>query len=139
MYLISQNKKSISALELSRHCGIGYTSACLIKQKIIHAFLQAEQYNPLAGVVHINDGYLGGKRQGIRGRGAHGKTTFITEISLVNGRPTQLKLSIVPVLLDPVSVIGRKQHYQDRAGCTQMAYRGLQGSSRIKSYIRLLI
>ena len=96
MYLISQNKKSISALALARHCGISYNSAWLIKQKIMHAFLQAEQHNPLAGVVHVDDGYLGGKRQGIRGRGAHGKTPFITALSLVNGRPAQLKLSIVP-------------------------------------------
>ena len=62
----------------------------------MHAFLQAEQNNPLAGVVHVDDGYLGGKRQGVRGRGAHGKTGFINALSLVNGRPAQLKLSIVP-------------------------------------------
>ena len=59
-------------------------------------FLHAEQQNPLSGVVHIDDGYLGGKRQGIRGRGAHGKTPFVTALSLVNGRPDQLKLTIVP-------------------------------------------
>ena len=62
----------------------------------MHAFLQAEHHNPLASVVHVDDGYLGGKRQGIRGRGAHGKTPFITALSLINGRPAQLKLSIVP-------------------------------------------
>ena len=103
-------------LALARHCGIGYNSAWLIKQKIMHAFLQAEQHNPLAGVVHVDDGYLGGKRQGVRSRGAHGKTPFITALSLVNGR---------------------KLHYQDRVRCTQIAYRDLQGSSRMKSLIGL--
>ena len=62
----------------------------------MHAFLQAEQHNPSAGIVHVDDGYLGGKRQGIRGPGAHGKTQFINALILVNGRPAQLKLSIVP-------------------------------------------
>ena len=50
----------------------------------------------MAGVVHVDDGYLGGKRQGIRGRGAHGKTPFITVLSRVNGWASQLKRSIVP-------------------------------------------
>ena len=62
----------------------------------MHAFLLAEQHNSLAGVVHVDDGYFGGKRQGVRGRSAHSKRPFITALSLVNGRPAQLKLCIVP-------------------------------------------
>ena len=62
----------------------------------MHAFLQEEHPNPLVGVVHIDDGYLGGKHQGIRGRGAHGKTAFMNALSLTNDRPAQLKRSIVP-------------------------------------------
>ena len=95
LYLISQNKKSISALAWSRHCGISYNSGWLIKQKIMHAFLQAEQHKPLSGIVHINNDYLGGKRQGISDCGARGKIPFITAWNGVNGRPDQLKLPIV--------------------------------------------
>ena len=78
-------QKSMSARALYRHCGMSYNSAWLIKQKIMHAFLQAEQHNPLTSLVHVDDGYLGGKRQDIRSRGVHGKTPFITALSLVNG------------------------------------------------------
>ena len=53
----------------------------------MHAFLQAEHHHPLTGVVHVDDGYLGGKRQGIRGRDTHGKTLFINLLSLTNGGP----------------------------------------------------
>ena len=49
----------------------------------MHAFLQVEHHNLLAGVVHVDDGYLGGKRQGIRAHGS-GRTPFITALSLVN-------------------------------------------------------
>ena len=62
----------------------------------MHAFLQVEHHNLLDGVVHVDDGCLGGKRQGIRGRVAHGRTPFITALNLVNSRSAQLKLSIVP-------------------------------------------
>ena len=90
----------------------------------MHAFLQVEQHNPLAGVVHVDDGYLGGKHPGIRGRGAHGKTAFITALSLVNGRPAQLKLSIVPRFTDHISTA---QTALSAQWCTQIVYRGLQG------------
>ena len=89
------------------------------------AFLQAEHQNPLASLIHVDDGYLGGKRHGIRVRGAHGKTPFITTLSLVNGRPAQLKLSIVRTLLVRVSVTEQKPHYQEHVRCTQIAYQGL--------------
>ena len=141
---VSKSKRSahtsiFSALVLSRTCGIIYNSAWLIKQKIIHAFLQAAQHNPLAGVVLVDDGYLGGKRQGIRGRGAHGKTPFITALSLVNGQPAQLKLSIVPSFTR--SSIGNWAQTALSGPCTVYSngLSGFQGSSRIKSYIRLLI
>ena len=52
--------------------------------------------NPLAGVVHVDDGYLGGKRQGHQRPWAHGKMLFTNVLSLVNGRPAQLKRCIVP-------------------------------------------
>ena len=43
----------------------------------MHTLLQAEQYNSLSGIIHIDDGYFGGKRQGSRDCGEHGKTPLI--------------------------------------------------------------
>ena len=88
-------QKSMSVRAISRHGDMSYNSVWLIKQKIMHAFLQAKQHNPLASVMHVDDGCLGGKRQG-SGHGAHGKVRFITALSLVNGPSAQLKRCIVP-------------------------------------------
>ena len=74
LYLITQSKKSLSSLALMRYLGLSYNSAWLLQQKIIHALKQDDEQYTLTGVIHVDDGYLGGYRSGIRGRGAEGKT-----------------------------------------------------------------
>ena len=96
IYLITQNKKSVSSLYLTRYLGVSYQTAWLLHQKIIEAMRQQEQTNLLQGIIHVDDGYLGGRKSGVRGRGASGKLPFITALSFKNNKPHQLKLSLVP-------------------------------------------
>ena len=95
MYLITQSKKSLSSLQLMRHLGVHYSTAWLLQQKIIEGMSQHEQTNILQGVVHVDDGYIGGRQSGVRGRGAAGKIPFITALSFKNNKPDQLKLSLL--------------------------------------------
>ena len=95
LYLITQSKKSLSSLALMRHLGLSYNSAWLLQQKIIHALNQHDQQQQLVGIIHVDDGYLGGHRSGIRGRGAAGKTPFIAALSFQKNKPFHLKLSPV--------------------------------------------
>ena len=66
-----------------------------MQQKIIHALNQDDQQHKLEGVIHVDDGYLGGHRSGVRGRGTAGKTPFIAALSFHKNKPFHLKLSPV--------------------------------------------
>ncbi|MBU2714435.1 IS1595 family transposase [Zooshikella harenae] len=96
-YLISQDKKGISAIELHRHLGISYQSAWRMKQKIMQVMKEREEAKLLSGFIEVDDAYLGGERTGCkRGRGADDKTPFIAAVETTSeGQPVRIKLSIL--------------------------------------------
>jgi transposase-like protein len=97
MYLLTQSKNGISALELSRQIGVSYNAGWRIKHKLMQVMLERGSTEKLSGRIEIDDSYLGAKRvRGKRGRGAGGKTPFIAAVE--NGhksRPQRIKLSKV--------------------------------------------
>ena len=95
LYVITQSKKSLSLLALMRHLGLSYNSAWLLQQKIIHALNQDDQQHKLEGIIHVDDGYLGGHRSGVLGRGSAGKTPFIAALSFHKNKHFHLKLTPV--------------------------------------------
>ena len=97
MYLISQDKKGVSAMELHRHLGISYNAAWLMKQKIMQVMLERDDKKQLSGRIEMDDAYLGGERTGCkRGRGAAGKTPFVAAVETTdNGDPVRIKLNVV--------------------------------------------
>ena len=96
LYLITQSKKSLSSLELMRHLGLSYNSAWLLQQKIIHALNQEDQQHKLEGIIHVDDGYLGVHRSGIRGRGATGKTPFTDYCCIIFSQKQTFPSQVVP-------------------------------------------
>ena len=66
-------QKSISSLSLMRQLGVQYNTAWVLHQKIMHTRQQDDDKCRLQGIIHVAGGYLGGKRSGVRGRGAKGK------------------------------------------------------------------
>ena len=97
MYLMTQNKKGISAMALHRQLGISYNAAWRMKHKLMQVMLERDEGKPLTGFIEVDDAYLGGERSGgKRGRGAAGKTPFIAAVeTTATGQPTRIKLSIV--------------------------------------------
>ena len=98
IYLLTQSKNGISALDMSRQLGICYNSAWLMKHKLMQAMLEREQGRPLAGVIQIDDAYWGGRRRGYkRGRGTRGKTPFIAAVATdpTSGIPTAMRMDRV--------------------------------------------
>jgi len=89
LYLLTQSKTNVSALELTRHLGVCQRTAWRIKHKIMEAMSRQDAARQLRGFVEIDDAYLGGERNdGIRGRGASGKQPFIIAVSTDRaGRP----------------------------------------------------
>ena len=76
IYRMSQGKKGISALQLSKEIGVGYPTAWLMQHKIRKAMADQEQGRRLSGLVEVDEGYVGGaeKGQGRLGRGAKRKS-----------------------------------------------------------------
>ena len=92
IYLLTQSKNDISALELSRQLGVKYDTAWAIKHKLMAAMQDRNKAYKLKGDVQIDDAYLGGERQGTPGRGAAGKTPFLAAVETRDGKPFYIKL-----------------------------------------------
>ena len=96
IYLVTQSKNDISALELSRQLGVTYDTAWIVKQKLMAAMGERNKAYKLKGSVQIDDAYLGGERKGTSGRGAEGKTPFLAAVETRDGKPAFIKLRLVP-------------------------------------------
>lgn len=98
IYLLTQSKNGISALEMSRQLGICYNSAWLMKHKLMQAMLEREQGRSLDGVIQLDDAYWGGRRRGYkRGRGTRGKTPFVAAVATdpASGKPLTMRMDRV--------------------------------------------
>ena len=96
IYLVTQSKNDISALELSRQLGVKYDTAWTLKHKLMAAMQERNRNYKLKGAVQIDDAYLGGERRGTPGRGAAGKTPFLAAVETRDGKPFYIKLRLVP-------------------------------------------
>jgi len=74
IYRMSQGKKGISALQLSKEIGVSYPTAWLMQHKIRQAMADREQGRRLRGLVEMDEGYVGGVEKGRTGRGAQSKS-----------------------------------------------------------------
>lgn len=117
-YLISQDKKGVSAMELHRHLGISYNAAWRMKHKVMQVMLERDHDKPLSGFIELDDAYLGGERRGgKRGRGATDKTPFVAAVETTEeGHPINIKLSVVDGFRSTEIEKWSKQHLSE--GCT---------------------
>ena len=96
IYLLTQSKNDVAALELMRQLGVRYDTAWLVKQKLMAAMLERNRQRPLAGEVQIDDAYLGGEKKwcegGKRGRGSPNKIPFLAAVATREGRPVAVHL-----------------------------------------------
>ena len=93
IYLLTQRKNGISALQLSRDLGVKYDTAWRLKHKLMQVMLERGQRHLLGGRIEIDDAYLGGEQAGKRGRGSENKIPFIAAVETTHdGRPMKLHL-----------------------------------------------
>ena len=98
IYHLTQSKGGVSSIELGRRLGVKQGTAWLMKHKLMRAMAAREAAKPkLAGLVEVDDAYLGGERPGgKRGRGAAGKTPIVAAVETTPERkPRRLRLSVV--------------------------------------------
>ena len=98
IYLISQAKTGLSALELKRHIGVSYPTAWLMHHKIMTALASREAQHRPSGTLQVGDAYLGGERAGGKpSRGSENKVPFAAAVSLNDtGNPLYVKVAPVP-------------------------------------------
>jgi hypothetical protein len=97
IFLLTQSKNGISALELCRQLGVSYNAVRLTKHKLMQVMLENNDNEKLPDRIEVDDSYLGGRRSGgKRGRGAEGKTPFIAAVETDKQQhPQRIKLNNV--------------------------------------------
>ncbi len=97
IYLISEAKTGISALDLHRKLGVNHKTAWLMHHKIMHAMATEEKENPISGRIEMDDAYLGGVlKGGRRGRGSENKQPFVAAVTTdSNKHPLKIKLDTI--------------------------------------------
>lgn len=96
IYLMTQSKNAVAALELKRQLGVSYKTAWLVKHKLLQTMLLREEPRRLDEVVQVDDAYLGGECSGKRGRGSENKTPFVAAVQTsADGKPRYMRLTPV--------------------------------------------
>ena len=67
IYLLTQRKKSIPALQLSREIGVNYDTAWKIKHKLLQVMLERQRKEKLSGRIELDDAYSGRRTPGKTG------------------------------------------------------------------------
>lgn len=94
IYLMASTRTGIAAKQLERELGVTYKTAWRMFT-LIRSRLDDENGDPFGGEdkdVEVDETYVGGKRQGKRGRGAKGKTPVVGIVE----RKGQVKAVVVP-------------------------------------------
>ena len=96
MFLLTQSKNAIAALELMRQLGVTYKTAWLMKHKLLEVMAQREAPRLLTGRVEVDDAYLGGEHEGKSGRGSENKVPFVAAVQTNGkGHPIAIRLDRV--------------------------------------------
>jgi len=105
IYRMSQGKKGISALQLSKEIGVSYPTAWLMAHKLRKAMADREQGRRLRGLVEADEGYVGGRERGGGRIGRAAVTKSIVAVAVEHwkegepGRPPipgRAALAVVP-------------------------------------------
>jgi transposase-like protein len=79
MYLLSANKQGISSKSLMKHIGCSYPTAWHLLHKLRHAMQERDACYQLAGLVEMDESYIGGTSEGpgVAGRSTKRKTPVV--------------------------------------------------------------
>lgn len=81
IFLMGRQKSGISMMSLQRMLDIkSYKTIWIMGHKIRHAMEHRDSYYKLAGLVEMDDTYIGSKKSGKQGRGAYGKAKVIVAV-----------------------------------------------------------
>ena len=119
MYLLTQSKNGISAMDLKRQLGVSYNSAWMLKPRLMQANSEREDSQALRDIVELDDAYLGGETSGGKRVTGDGKGSCETPgLSWVNTLLGNVKRA-VDGTYHPVEAMnhfetGRSRHFKVR-------------------------
>ena len=96
IYLVSTDKRGLSALALSKKLEISYWNAWTMLQKVRRAMRDRDTNYQLAGIVEVDDSFFGAPKEGgdKRGRGSS-KATVVVEASTNGEGVSYAKMTVV--------------------------------------------
>jgi len=95
MYLVTTSKGGISAKELQRQLGLGsYQTAWTWLHKLRAAMVNPLR-KPLQGEVEVDESYLGGKEEGVKGRQTEKKAIVACAVEKTNNGFGRIRLQLV--------------------------------------------
>ena len=83
-FKISTKKKGMSSLELSQEFELRQKTCWEFKWKIQQA-MQSSKLNPISGIVHVDEFYIGGEEEGKQGRSKGDKKLVVIALEIVKG------------------------------------------------------
>ena len=96
-YLVCQDKRGISAVQLSAQLGTTYKTAWYMLKRIRAAMGQRDETHQLTGTIDFDDAYFGGPVKGKkRGRGTEKAKVFVALSLDCQGNPQYLKMRVTP-------------------------------------------
>jgi len=100
IYLIAHDKRGNSALSLKKALGVSYKTAWTMAHKIRKAMADRDAQYKLAGLVKIDDAYIGGPSEGgdKAGRGTEKTPVIVAISSEESGQPGFVKMEVVESL-----------------------------------------
>lgn len=95
IYLMSQDKRGISAVQLQDMIGVAYNTALYMQSRIRAAMSERDDSYILVGEIEFDDAFFGGPSVGKkRGRGTEKAKVFVALSLNSNGKPRFVKMSV---------------------------------------------
>ena len=100
IYLVSGDKRGLSALQLSKKLSVSYYVAWTMLHKIRKAMADRNELYQLRGIIEVDESYYGGKREGgdKRGRGTS-KVPVMIEASTFRGKKGKRGIAFARMLV----------------------------------------
>lgn len=108
IFLMSLSKNGVSAKEIEAQVGVTYKTAFRMMHQIRK--LMVQDGNAFTGTTEADETYVGGRRRGIRGRGASGKTPIFGLSNRDTGKvfakavPNVKASTVMPLIRENVSI-----------------------------------
>jgi transposase len=130
IYLFTTSRHGVSGKELQRQLGVTYKCAYRIGQEIRKHMAEVDGEHELYGEVEVDETFVGGVREGKRGRGAAGKTIVFGMLQRDGDVMTKVVANVqaktlLPIIQDNVAE-GTKIHSDDHTGYMQLRFRGYE-------------